>query len=137
MSVSFCRACGAPLAAGTQFCDQCGADQRAATAKQEGSLKSLVSEIGRSVSEASAHASGSESVGTGVVRKCPNCGTEIDGEWYRCPRCGRQLRDDSPRITGQVTVSDIALGVFLGMVAFSAFSALIWFGFVMLILRES
>lgn len=132
MAVSFCRACNAPISASAQFCDQCGADQRA-IAEQPGPWKALVSEIERSATEAGA--SGSENAGQSTSDRCPSCGAEVNGEWHRCPRCGRKLREDPPRAQGSITVSDIALGVFLGMVAFSAFSALIWFGFVMLVLR--
>lgn len=110
MAVSFCRSCNAPLAAGAQFCEQCGADQaKPAPANSASSM-----------------------------RPCPNCGATNPAFAFRCARCNQPFSmptastTDTPR---PLTVSDIAIGVFLGMVAFSLFSALIWLGFVLLIAR--
>lgn len=136
MAVSFCRSCNAPISASAQFCDQCGADQTTSTSTaSQGAMKSIISEIDRSISSATQPPAGVRSSGE-QVEVCPECGAQVNGDWYRCPRCGRQLREDVPRGQRPLTVSDIALGVFIGMMAYSVVGAVIWWFVVYAVMKE-
>lgn len=71
---------------------------------------------------------------------CPHCGAENPAFAWRCARCDPPLPQAPPSRSAPhegLTISDIAVVVSLGMVAFSGFSSLIWFGVVAMILRDS
>lgn len=67
--MAFCSKCGAQLADGAQFCNGCGAP--VASAQNDGSKR-----VQKFVGE---------------IRKCPNCGQELQSFQGKCPACGIEL----------------------------------------------
>lgn len=67
---------------------------------------------------------------------CPECGAENPSFAWTCAKCGIKLeRPVSEGARRDNLVMDVAMGVFLGMVAFSIFGGLVWGGIVLLVLR--
>ena len=58
---------------------------------------------------------------------CPSCGAENPSFAWKCARCGVALERRGDLDTQRDNlVKDIALGVFVGMVAFSMFAGIVW-----------
>lgn len=110
MAVTFCRACGAPITQGTTVCDQCGADPDQTVTRP-----------------------GVPAASSGRYATCPTCGTQNPAFAWKCAKCGTTLHQDTTTFASgansshQLGVMDIALGVFLGMLAFSLVSGFVWF----------
>lgn len=66
--MAFCQKCGSPLSDGAKFCPGCGAT---VGGSDDGTKR--------------------KQVFVGEVRKCPNCGTAIQGFEGICPECGMEL----------------------------------------------
>jgi len=85
------------------------------------------------------HACGKDQAATGSTLACPNCGAQNPAFAWRCARCNQQLGPSSAstsREAGGLTVSDVALGVFIGMLAYSVVGAVIWWFAVYVLMAE-
>lgn len=154
MAVSFCRACNAPISASAQFCDQCGADQRAAepTVSEMARCPNCGTEVNRTWSRcvrcghtlsdsAEPEAVGSagqqpDASAVSSTTACPNCGALNPAFAWRCARCNQLLEGNHIARERPLTVSDIALGVFIGMTAYSVVGAIIWWLVVYAVMKE-
>lgn len=112
--MSFCGKCGCQLNDDNQFCNNCGApvpkvltESKSFVPKQVRSNNSSIKEYPQSASTSGSYSLPNTSsevstmpethetrkeVFSGVIHKCPHCGTVLEGFVVECPGCGYELR---------------------------------------------
>ena len=114
--MSFCGKCGCQLNDDNQFCNNCGApvpkeltESKSFVPKQVRSNNSSIREYPQSASTSGSYSLPNTSsevstmpethetrkeVFSGVIHKCPHCGTVLEGFVVECPGCGYELRSE-------------------------------------------
>ena len=94
-NMAFCGQCGAKNDDNNRFCALCGAPIRVAIAMEKDNAQQTHTATIQSVAQPTR-----KDVYEGVIHKCPNCGSTINGMEIQCSTCGHEFRTEN--VTGTV-----------------------------------